>query len=159
MLALSRALASVHRAGLIHRNLNPRCAHVLRDGRVVLTDFDDARLPDAGFGFTELFRGELGGEYIAPEVRADPAAVRKSPDVRWRQVTDAPDAAPALRPPNYMVGLISRAATRSGHSIAEDARQCGGIRHGQRRHGRGRRYWPGRWRHRVACSCHHPTWL
>lgn len=80
-LATTRALASIHRAGVIHRNLNPRCAHVLRDGRVVLTDFDYARLPDAAAGLTELLRDELVGEYVAPEVGTDPSAVRKCSDV------------------------------------------------------------------------------
>ena len=80
-LSLVRSVASVHRAGVIHRNLSPRCAHLLRDGRVVLTDFDYARLPDAAAGFTELVRGELEGEYLAPEVRADPSAVSKASDV------------------------------------------------------------------------------
>src|SRR5262249_48854825 len=79
--ALVRAVASIHGAGVIHRNLSPRCAHLLRDGRVVLTDFDYARLPDAGAGFTELIRGELEGEYLAPEVRADPSSVTKASDV------------------------------------------------------------------------------
>lgn len=80
-LALVRAVASIHGAGVIHRNLSPRCAHLLRDGRVVLTDFDYARLPDAGAGFTELIRDELEGEYLAPEVRADPSSVTKASDV------------------------------------------------------------------------------
>jgi serine/threonine protein kinase len=80
-LSAARALASVHRAGVIHRNLNPRCAHVLRDGRVVLTDFDYARLPDLVGGLTELLRDQLSGDYIAPEVLADPSAARKTSDV------------------------------------------------------------------------------
>lgn len=80
-LALVRAVASVHHAGVIHRNLSPRCAHLLRDGRVVLTDFDYARLPDSTAGFTELVRDELEGEYLAPEIRADASAARKASDV------------------------------------------------------------------------------
>lgn len=81
VIAAARALASVHRAGVIHRNLNPRCAHLLRDGRVVLTDFDYARLPNAAGSLTDLLRDELTGDYIAPEVRGDPSTVQKSSDV------------------------------------------------------------------------------
>lgn len=81
LLATVKALSSVHRAGVIHRNLNPRCAHVLRDGRVVLTDFDYARLPDLTGTLTELLRDQLTGEFIAPEVRVDPSSARKSSDV------------------------------------------------------------------------------
>jgi serine/threonine protein kinase len=78
--ALVTALASVHRAGVIHRNLSPACAHYLRDGRVVLTDFDYARLPGA-VSLTKDFGEELTNDCTAPEVRDDPASTTKASDV------------------------------------------------------------------------------
>jgi serine/threonine protein kinase len=80
-IAMVRAAASVHRAGVIHRNLSPRCAHLMLDGRVVLTDFDYSRIPESAVGFTDIVRGEFEGEYLAPEIRADPSSARKASDV------------------------------------------------------------------------------
>ena len=78
--ALVTALASAHRVGVVHRNLSPACAHYLRDGRVVLTDFDYARLPGA-VSLTREFGEELSNDFTAPEVRADPATTTKASDV------------------------------------------------------------------------------
>lgn len=79
--ALVTALASVHRAGVVHRNLSPDCAHYLEDGRVVLTDFDYARLPSSTGDFTRLATSELAGTYVAPEVLGDPGSTSKASDV------------------------------------------------------------------------------
>lgn len=78
--ALAFAVASIHRLGVTHRNLSPTCAHYLIDGRVVVTDFDYARLPATG-GTVTRFLNELLGEYVAPEVREDPAEASKASDV------------------------------------------------------------------------------
>jgi serine/threonine protein kinase len=77
---LVRAAASVHREGVVHRNLSPRCAHLLDDQRIVLTDFDYARLP-ATHGVTEFIGPELDADYLPPEVRADPGAASFGSDV------------------------------------------------------------------------------
>jgi serine/threonine protein kinase len=79
--AVAKALASVHREGVVHRNITPRCAHLLDDGRVVLTDFDYARIPDLESGITNVIHEELDVEFTAPEVRADPRKAGKSSDV------------------------------------------------------------------------------
>lgn len=79
--ALVRALGSVHRLGVVHRNLSPRCAHFLSTGRVVVTDFDYARLPSASGGVTQHIGEELANDYAAPEVTVDPAQATKASDV------------------------------------------------------------------------------
>lgn len=80
--ALVRAVASIHRAHIVHRNINPDCAHVLlADGRVVLTDFDYARLPESRNSSTTVVRTGFDVEYVAPEVAADPAAATEASDV------------------------------------------------------------------------------
>jgi serine/threonine protein kinase len=79
--ALVAAVASIHRRGVVHRNLSPRCAHFLSTGRVVVTDFDYARLPNTSGGVTQHIADELAEEYVAPEVRVDPARATKASDV------------------------------------------------------------------------------
>jgi serine/threonine protein kinase len=79
--ALVAAVSSVHRSGVVHRNLSPRCAHLLADGRVMLTDFDYARLPDFTSSLTGVIQPELEGKYVAPEVRADAASASRASDV------------------------------------------------------------------------------
>ena len=79
--ALVSALASVHRLGVIHRNLSPRCAYFLSTGRVVVTDFDYARLSTNSGVVTKHIAGELGDEYVAPEVVLDPSRASKASDV------------------------------------------------------------------------------
>ncbi len=66
--ALVAAVASIHRLGVVHRNLSPRCAHFLSSGRVVVTDFDYARLPNTSGSVTEHIADELANDYVAPEV-------------------------------------------------------------------------------------------
>lgn len=79
-LELARAVASVHKEGVVHRNLTPRCAHLLGDQRVVLTDFDYARLPAAA-GVTDFIGPELDPRFAAPEVAESPSAADTSSDV------------------------------------------------------------------------------
>lgn len=76
--ALVSAVASIHRMGIVHRNLSPECAFFLTDGRVVLTDFDYARLPAAS-SITEYI--QLEGEFNAPELIADSSKTSKASDV------------------------------------------------------------------------------
>ena len=78
--ALVTALASVHRAGIVHRHLSPDCAHCLADGRIVLTDFDYARIPAAA-SITKYIADELASPFTAPEVARDPTATSKAADV------------------------------------------------------------------------------
>lgn len=95
--SLVHATASVHRAEVVHRNLTPRCAHVMDDGRVVLTDFDYARLGGRTGGITRHIESELDETYVAPEVAADPGAATAESDV-WslgRIALDIFDAAGA----------------------------------------------------------------
>ncbi len=80
LVALVSAVASVHRAGIVHRHLTPDCAHYLRDGRVVLTDFDYARVATAG-SITRLLADEMTSPFIAPEVARDPSSTSKAADV------------------------------------------------------------------------------
>ena len=79
--ALVAAVASVHHLGVVHRNLSPHCSHFLSTGRVVVTDFDYARLPNISGSVTQYIVEELSNEYVAPEVRADPARATKASDV------------------------------------------------------------------------------
>lgn len=75
------ALASVHRAHVVHRALTPNCVHFLRSHRVVITDFDYARLPSVN-GITRLIGEELvPNAYLAPEVRSDAAKASAASDV------------------------------------------------------------------------------
>lgn len=70
--AVAEALAAVHAAGLVHRDV--KAQNVLRepDGRVLLSDFGTGR--DAGTGVSELAGTPL---YLAPEVLAgQPASAR-----------------------------------------------------------------------------------
>jgi serine/threonine protein kinase len=77
---LVEALASIHRLGVVHRALTPRCVNFLRTDRVVITDFDYARLPSQA-GITQLIGTELDVPYAAPEVRTNPANATTASDV------------------------------------------------------------------------------
>ena len=79
--SLVRALASVHHADIIHRNLTPRSAHLLPSGAVVLTDFDYSRLADKSGTITNVIDDQLDQTYVAPEVAADPGAASPASDV------------------------------------------------------------------------------
>jgi serine/threonine protein kinase len=78
---LVRAVASIHAAGIVHRNITPDCSHVQPDGSIVLTDFDYARLPDhQTVGGTVVGRG-MNPEFAAPEVIEDPSRATPASDV------------------------------------------------------------------------------
>jgi eukaryotic-like serine/threonine-protein kinase len=61
-----RGLAFAHQNGVIHRDVRPGNIFVAKDGRVKLTHFVNARLPDA---HSPISAGMLGGtaEYMSPE--------------------------------------------------------------------------------------------
>lgn len=80
-LVLVHAMASVHRLEIVHRNLSPKCAHVMTDGSIQLTDFDYARLSGRTGGITGYFDTELDQTYVAPEVTADPGDATMASDV------------------------------------------------------------------------------
>ena len=77
---LLATLASVHKGGVVHRNLNPSCVYYDPDGALLFTDFDYARIPAAQGAVTRL-AAELSGEYVAPEVREQPSAASARSDV------------------------------------------------------------------------------
>ena len=95
--ALVHAVATVHRSNVVHRNLTPRCAHVMDDGRVLLTDFDYARLQGRQGAITRAIHSELDEGYVAPEVAADPASASGASDV-WSVGRIALDLFAAKRP-------------------------------------------------------------
>ncbi len=74
------ALASVHRGGVVHRNLSPSCIYLDPDGGMLLADFDYARLPVPP-GAVTRYAAELSGDYVAPEVRETPARSSARSDV------------------------------------------------------------------------------
>ena len=78
--AFLAALQSVHAEGIVHRALTPACAHVLGAGRVVLTDFDFARVPGTA-SITQYLPAGTASDYVAPEVLLDPANASLSSDV------------------------------------------------------------------------------
>ncbi len=80
-LGLIHAVAGVHSADVIHRNLSLRCAHWSPDGLVQLTDFDYAHLPDKTGAVTEAIGEELKSPDMAPEVRREPSSASKASDV------------------------------------------------------------------------------
>ncbi|GAA2430384.1 hypothetical protein GCM10010191_49930 [Actinomadura vinacea] len=72
-LELLAALAAVHRAGLIHRDVKPGNVLLADDGRVMLTDFGVASLDgDPALTRTGMLVGSPG--YIAPERLRDEQA-------------------------------------------------------------------------------------
>lgn len=79
--ALCAALASIHHENVVHRNLRPECAHFLDDGRVVITDFDYARLPGLSGQVTRISDEELTTKFLAPEVIEESAQASKRSDV------------------------------------------------------------------------------
>lgn len=78
--AFIEALASIHRQNVIHRALSPRCIHFLRSHRVVITDFDYARVPSVE-GVTRFIEDELVTPFTAPEVQENPGAATSRSDV------------------------------------------------------------------------------
>jgi serine/threonine protein kinase len=79
--ALVRSVASIHRANIVHRNINPDCLHFLDDGRVVLTDFDYARLPESGRSTKTVIQSGFDPLFAAPEVVVDPGTATPASDV------------------------------------------------------------------------------
>ena len=78
---LVRAVASIHAAGIIHRNITPDCAHVQPDGGIVLTDFDYARLPGPATKGGTVVGSGMNPEFAAPEVLDDPSKATRASDV------------------------------------------------------------------------------
>lgn len=78
---LVRAVATIHAAGIVHRNINPDCAHLQPDGSIVLTDFDYARLPDRQTAGGTVVGREMNPDFAAPEVIDDPSKATKASDV------------------------------------------------------------------------------
>src|SRR5262245_934439 len=80
--ALARALAAAHRAGVLHRDLKPQNAMVADDGCAKLLDFGLAALLEAREDAAEprARRGGIVGTpyYIAPEVWREEPASRRS---------------------------------------------------------------------------------
>jgi serine/threonine protein kinase len=74
---LLSALAHIHRAGVIHRDVKPANVLFDRDGRSRLTDFGIARARDAT-QLTEAGRVVGTAAYMAPEVRAGGEAGERS---------------------------------------------------------------------------------
>jgi serine/threonine protein kinase len=62
---LARTLAEVHRAGVIHRDINPANILVSKTGAPVLIDFDLAVLAEQQLAVAQHLVGTLG--YLAPE--------------------------------------------------------------------------------------------
>ncbi len=81
--ALITAVASVHAEGLVDRALSPDCAHVLTNGRVVLTDFDFSRVPEAS-SITHLLPQSWTGPLPAPPNSTGRRKGRVSPPTSGR---------------------------------------------------------------------------
>jgi predicted ATPase/signal transduction histidine kinase len=64
-LALARIVAEVHRAGVIHRDINPSNILIQASGEPVLIDFDLAVIADGLTGVSDHMTGTLA--YLAPE--------------------------------------------------------------------------------------------
>lgn len=97
------ALAHIHAAGIVHRDVKPSNVLLTAQGQARLTDFGIARPPDAT-ALTET--GEVIGtrNYMAPEVQSGQAATARSDLYSLGRVLDECDGAagPAL------VSLIDR---------------------------------------------------
>jgi serine/threonine protein kinase len=80
-LSLVQAVAGVHGADVVHRNLSVETAHYSRAG-VVLTDFDYARVPGISGSVTEAAKEELADSiFTAPEVIDGTGVATKAADV------------------------------------------------------------------------------
>ena len=62
---IATGLASVHRAGLVHRDVKPDNIMVLKDGTAKLSDFGVAKLPDSSITQAGELLGTL--HYMSPE--------------------------------------------------------------------------------------------
>jgi serine/threonine protein kinase/tetratricopeptide (TPR) repeat protein len=74
-LQMTRALASAHARGVIHRDVKPGNVMIAPDGLVKLVDFGLARITDASVTATATARGTFA--YMSPELlRGEPADAR-----------------------------------------------------------------------------------
>ncbi|MEQ8766545.1 MAG: serine/threonine-protein kinase [Planctomycetota bacterium] len=65
--AIARALAEVHRVGIVHRDVKPTNVILTPSGQVVLIDFGIAVDPDRSQGLTEPDRAVGTAAYMSPE--------------------------------------------------------------------------------------------
>ena len=123
--AVASALAAIHRAGIVHRDLTPQNLLRMGDGRIALTDFGLAT--DTRDGSTSVHGGTIS--YMAPELlRGGRSSVQS--DVwalgivmyeivfgekpRWRET-----ATPELLPP-----VMDRSLTAEEEVVLEACRAC-----------------------------------
>jgi serine/threonine protein kinase len=81
----AEAMAAVHRAGMIHRDLKPNHVFLAPDGadevRVKLLDFDTALVPGSPLASRKRLDPPGTARYASPEQRRDPDAVDQRSDI------------------------------------------------------------------------------